>query len=171
MKKHDIRVAHNPGSNMKLASGAAPVQRLMDEGICVALGTDGASSNNNLDMLQEVQLAALLGKVHTLNPLNVFALDAVRMGTVNGAKAVGVSDIGRIEAGCKADIVLLSMKGADWYPRHNLVSHLAYGANSASTDTVIVDGRILMENRKLLTLDEERICYEAERCAKQLIEK
>ena len=171
IKRHDVRIAHNPGSNMKLASGVAPVQRLLDEGVCVALGTDGASSNNNLDMLQEIQLAALLGKVHTLDPLNVSAWSAVQMGTMNGAKAVGISDIGRIEAGCKADIILMSMQGADWYPRHNLIAHLAYGANSSAVDTVMVNGKLLMEKRRLLTLDEERICYEAERVAKNLAAK
>jgi len=90
IKKYQIRVAHNPGSNMKLASGTAPVPRLLEEGICVALGTDGASSNNNLDMLDEVQLAALMHKVHTLDPLAVPALTAVKMGTAYGAQALSL---------------------------------------------------------------------------------
>lgn len=171
IKKHHIRVAHNPGSNMKLASGVAPVPHLLKEGICVALGTDGASSNNNLDMLEEVRLAALLHKVHQLDPLAVSAAEAVRMGTEYGAKAVGYQDVGRLEAGYKADIVLLSLRDPAWHPQHNFVSLLAYSANSGTVDTVMVGGRLLMENRQILTLDEEKIYAEAGRCIKQLWER
>ena len=109
IKKHNIRVAHNPGSNMKLASGIAPVPRLLKEGVTVALGTDGTSSNNNLDMLQEVQLAALLHKVNEYDPLAVPAFEALKMGTEYGAKAVGLTGVGKLEAGCKADITLFDI--------------------------------------------------------------
>ena len=168
IKKYRIRVAHNPGSNMKLASGTAPVPRLLEEGICVALGTDGASSNNNLDMLDEVQLAALMHKVHTLDPLAVPALTAVKMGTEYGAQALSLHDVGRLQAGDKADIVLFSMHGAAWTPCHNPVSLLAYAAKSSSVDTVMVDGKLLMENGALTTLDEERILFEAQKVADRL---
>lgn len=168
IKKHDIRVAHNPGSNMKLASGIAPVPRLLEEGVCVALGTDGTSSNNNLDMLEEVQLAALLHKVQSYDPLAVPALTAVEMGTENGAKAIGLKDVGRLAAGQQADIVLLDMQGPMWCPRHNLVSILAYSARSTSVSTVMVAGKVLMEKYELKTLDEERILAEAQRCAERL---
>ena len=168
MKKYHIRAAHNPGSNMKLASGIAPVPKLLQNGICVALGTDGASSNNNLDMLEEIQLAALLHKVDTLDPLAIPAFQALQMGTENGATALGFSDVGRLETGYKADITLFDMHSAAWYPRHDLVSLLVYSANSNSVDTVMVDGKILMEKRQLLTLDEERIFYEANRVAMRL---
>ncbi|WP_029544091.1 amidohydrolase [Selenomonas sp. AB3002] len=168
IKKHDIRVAHNPGSNMKLASGVAPVPRLLKEGVCVALGTDGASSNNNLDMLEEVQLAALLHKADTLDPLAVTAAEAVKMGTEYGAQAVGLKDAGKLAAGALADIVLYDMKNTMWCPRHNLVSLLVYSARSSSVDTVLVAGRVLMENHELKTLDEERILFEAQRCADRL---
>lgn len=168
IKKYHIRVAHNPGSNMKLASGIAPVPRMLEEGICVALGTDGASSNNNLDMLDEIQLAALLHKVDTLDPLAVPALTAVRMGTEYGAQALSLENVGRLEAGRKADIVLFSMRSAEWTPCYNPVSLLAYSGKSSSIDMVIVDGKILMEDRKLKTLDEERILYEAQRTADRL---
>lgn len=168
IKKHDIRVAHNPGSNMKLASGVAPVPRLLKEGVCVALGTDGASSNNNLDMLEEVQLAALLHKADTLDPLAVTAAEAVKMGTEYGAQAVGLKDAGKLAAGALADIVLYDMKNTMWCPRHNLVSLLAYSARSSSVDTVLVAGRVLMEKHELKTLDEERILFEAQRCADRL---
>ena len=168
IKKHNIRVAHNPGSNMKLASGIAPVPRLLKEGVTVALGTDGTSSNNNLDMLQEVQLAALLHKVNEYDPLAVPAFEALKMGTEYGAKAVGLDGIGRLEAGAKADIVLVSMKGAAWVPRFNEVSLLVYSGSAADVDTVICDGKMLMQHRELLTLDEEKIKYEAQKCAERL---
>ena len=168
IKKHHIRVAHNPGSNMKLASGTAPVPRLLKEGVTVGLGTDGASSNNNLDMLQEVQLAALLHKVNTYDPLAVPAFEALKMGTEYGAKAVGLDGLGRLEAGAKADITLVSMKGAAWCPRFNEVSLLVYSGNAGDVDTVICDGKILMEHRELKTLDEEKIKFEAQKCAERL---
>ena len=168
IKKHNIRVAHNPGSNMKLASGIAPVPRLLKEGVTVALGTDGTSSNNNLDMLQEVQLAALLHKVNEYDPLAVPAFEALKMGTEYGAKAVGLDGIGRIAPGAKADIVLVSMKGAAWVPCFNEVSLLVYSGSAADVDTVICDGKVLMQHRELKTLDEEKIKYEAQKCAERL---
>lgn len=168
MAKYHVRAAHNPGSNMKLASGIAPVTKLLQAGVCVGLGTDGASSNNNLDMLEEIRLAALLHKVDTLDPLAIPAKEAVRMGTEYGAQAVGIKNTGRIEAGQLADITLFAMKGAAWCPRYDLTSLLVYSADSSSVDTVMVDGKILMENRNLLTLDEERILFEANRCAMRI---
>ena len=171
IKAKKIRVAHNPGSNMKLASGIAPVPRLLREKIIVGLGTDGASSNNNLDMLEEIKLAALLHKVDTLNPLEIPAFEAVKMATEYGAAAVGIENIGKLEAGYKADIVLFDMSGADWQPCYNPVSLMVYSANSSSVDTVIVDGKILMQNRELKTLDEEKIIAEFNACANRLTGK
>ncbi|MCI6158164.1 MAG: amidohydrolase [Selenomonadaceae bacterium] len=168
VKRHHIRVAHNPTSNMKLASGVAPVPRMLQEGICVALGTDGTSSNNNLDMLEEVNLAAMLHKVHALDPLAIPALTALKMGTEYGAEAVGIPDIGKIEKGCKADITLFNMDSVAWCPRHDLVSLLVYAASSRDVDTVLVDGRVLFENGAYTTLDVERIRYETQRAADRL---
>ena len=165
MKKYDVRVAHNPGSNMKLASGIAPVPQLLSAGVCVGLGTDGASSNNNLDMLEEINLATLLHKVNTLNPLAVPALEGIKMGTEYGAKAVGLKDIGLIKEGYNADIVLFDLNSLSCYPRHDLVSLLAYSMHGSMADTVIVDGKILVENKEFTTIDEEKIKYEANRCA------
>ena len=171
IKRKKIRVAHNPGSNMKLASGIAPVTKLLAEGVTVALGTDGASSNNNLDMLEEVRLSALLAKVDTLNPLAVPAAQALQMATEFGAKALGLQNVGRLEVGCKADIVLWDMRGVDWQPNYNPASLLVYSANSAAADTVIVNGKILMQNRKLKTLDEEKIIAEFTNCVNRLTGK
>ena len=171
IKNKKIRVAHNPGSNMKLASGIAPVPKLLREGVVVGLGTDGASSNNNLDMLEEMRLAALLHKVDTLNPLEIPAFEAVKMATEYGAAAVGIENIGKLEAGFKADIILFDMSGADWQPCYNPVSLMVYSANSSSVDTVIVDGKILMQNRELKTLDEEKIIAEFKSRADKLTGK
>ena len=168
MKKYDVRVAHNPGSNMKLASGIAPVPELLKAGVCVALGTDGASSNNNLDMLEEVNLAALLHKVNTLDPLAVPALESVRMGTEYGAKAVGLANIGKLKAGYKADIVLFDLSAPQCYPRHDLVSLLAYSMNGSMADTVIIDGKVVLEAKEFTSIDEEKIKYEANCCAERL---
>ena len=171
MAAKNIRVAHNPGSNMKLASGIAPVPALLKAGVCVGLGTDGSSSNNNLDMLEEVHLAALLHKVNTLDPLAVPAHVALRMGTTDGAVALGVGDtIGRIEAGYQADLTIFDMNQIAWTPRHDLVSLLVYAANSSHVDTVMVAGKILMENRQLTTIDEERVKFETNRSIKRLLQ-
>lgn len=169
IKKYNIRAAHNPGSNLKLASGVAPVTKLLNEGVTVALGTDGASSNNNLDMLEEIRLAALLAKVESNDPESVPALTAIKMATEYGATAVGVKNIGKIEKDYKADIVIYDIKGANWRPYHNLLSNLAYSANAGDTDTVVVDGKILMENKKLATIDEEKVYAEVEKCVKRLM--
>lgn len=168
IKAKKIRVAHNPGSNMKLASGIAPVTKLLAEGVTVALGTDGASSNNNLDMLEEVRLAALLAKVESMNPLSVPAAQALQMATEFGATALGLQNVGRLAEGYKADIVLWDMSGVEWQPNYNPVSLLVYSANASSADTVIVDGKILMQGRKLKTLDEEKILSEFTACANRL---
>ena len=171
IRKKNVRVAHNPGSNMKLASGIAPVTKLLAKNVVVALGTDGASSNNNLDMLEEVRLAALLAKVDTFNPLAVPAAQSLQMATEFGAKALNLADVGRLEEGFKADIVLWNMSGVEWQPNYNPASLLVYSANSSAADTVIVDGKILMQNRELKTLDEEKILAEFKACADRLTGK
>ena len=168
MRKKNVRVAHNPGSNMKLASGIAPVNKMLENNLIVGIGTDGASSNNNLDMLEDIRLAALLAKIDTMSPLAIPADVALKMGTEYGAKAVGFKNIGKIEVGYKADITLWDMSGAEWQPNYNPVSLLVYSANSSSADTVIVDGNILMQNRELKTLDEEKIIFEFNKCANRL---
>lgn len=169
MKEKNVRVVHNPGSNMKLASGIAPVPEMLSAGICVSLGTDGASSNNNLDMLEEIRLAATLHKAHTLDPLVIPAKTAFAMATTYGAKALGLEKIGEIKTGYKADIVLWDTEAPHWYPRHDALSLLTYAANAGDVDTVIVNGKILLDHKKLTTIDEERLLYEANKRALQLI--
>jgi len=168
MKAYHVRAAHNPGSNMKLASGVSPVPKLLAAGVCVAIGTDGASSNNNLDMVEEMRLAALLHKVDRLDPLAVPAAEAVKMATQYGAQALGFKDGGAICPGKKADLTIFSMRGLRWQPRHNIVSLLAYSVGADSVDTVIVDGNILLRGGELTTIDEERVVFEANRRAMRL---
>lgn len=164
-----VGIAHNPGSNMKLASGVAPVALLLDKGVNVGLGTDGTASNNNLDMIEEIRLATLLQKVHTADPTVVPALQALEMATVLGAKALGLYDqIGTLSPGKRADLIIFNLKAPHLTPKHDLASLLAYASSAADIETVIIDGKIVMENRQLLTLDEEKIMWHAQKCAVRL---
>jgi 5-methylthioadenosine/S-adenosylhomocysteine deaminase len=164
MKEKNVRVSHNPGSNMKLASGVAPLPAMIEAGLCIGLGTDGASSNNNLDMLEEMRLAALLHKVSTMKPEVIPATEAIALATSSGAAALGLGKvIGMLAPGYQADLTVVAMDSPQWYPRHNRASLLAYAANAADVDTVLVAGRVLVEKRKLTTIDEERVCFEAQK--------
>lgn len=171
MAKHHVRVAHNPQSNLKLASGIAPVASMLEKGLTVGLGTDGASSNNNLDMLEEVRLAALLAKTESGNLKAVPAAQALAMGTVQGAKAVGYDDLGQLAVGQRADIVLYNMDSPHWYPRHDRVSLLVYAASAQDVDTVLVDGRVLLQNKELTTIDLEKVIFEVNRCIEYVLPK
>lgn len=171
MAAKNVRVAHNPQSNLKLASGIAPVARMLEKGICVGLGTDGASSNNNLDMLEECRAAAMLHKTTTLNPLAVPAAQAWDMATVNGAKVLGFDELGKLSIGQQADIVLWNMHKPYWYPRHNKLSLLVYAANSSDADTVIVNGKVVLQNGSMTLFDEEKIYAEANLRAQKLLLK
>lgn len=171
MAAKNVRVAHNPQSNLKLASGIAPVASMLEKGICVGLGTDGASSNNNLDMLEECRAAAMLHKTTTLNPLAVPAAQAWDMATVNGAKVLGFDELGKLSVGQHADIVLWNMHKPYWYPRHNKLSLLVYAANSSDADTVIVNGKIVLQNGSMTLFDEEKIYAEANLRAQKLLLK
>ncbi len=167
-----VGIAHNPESNMKLASGIAPVQKLLDAGAIVGLGTDGASSNNNLDMLEELRSASLLQKVATEDATVLSAPTALAMATREGAKVLGMQDqIGMLKPGYKADIILFDMDKPHLYPLHNPVAHIAYAASSADVDTTIVNGKVLMENRRVLTADENEVCAKASECAERLLKE
>ncbi len=170
MHSKNVRVAHNPGSNMKLASGVAPVPAMLEAGICVGLGTDGAASNNNLDMLEELRLAAMLHKVHRLDPLAVPAKTAVDMATRQGANALGLGNTtGRLEVSYKADITIFDMAEPHWHPRHDRLSLLTYAASAHDVHTVIVDGKVLLADRRLTTIDQERLIAEADRRGMRLV--
>ena len=172
IKKNDVKISHNPCSNMKLASGIAPVSKLIENDICVSIGTDGASSNNNLDLIEELKTASLLQKVSTLDPNVLNSYEAIAMGTIKGAEALGLDDeIGSIEVGKKADIILIDTNCANMVPDSStLTSNIIYSANGSNVDTTICNGKILMENKKLTGLDEQEIYNKAREAIKNLKE-
>ena len=169
MKAKNVRVAHNPQSNLKLASGIAPVQQMLEAGLIVGLGTDGASSNNNLDLLEEVRLAALLHKVREDNPKVIPAQTALEMGTSCGAQALGLDKVGKLAVGYKADIVLYDMNKLTWAPKHDRNSLLVYSANSSDVHTVLVDGQVLVADGKLTTIDEAQVIAEVSKRGLDLV--
>lgn len=172
LKKMDVKPVNNPSSNLKLASGFSPVDSMLKKGISVALGTDGSSSNNNLNMFEEIHLAAIVNKAVNMDSVSVPAIDALKMATINGAKALlWDEEIGSIEEGKKADIILIDMDKPHIYPLHNIISALAYSVQGSDVDTVIVDGKIIMENREIKTLDVEKIMFNGEKIAKNLISR
>lgn len=158
IKSSGASVIHCPESNMKLASGACPVATLLENDITVALGTDGAASNNNLDISGEMQTAALLSKLSSGNAASVPAMQSLEMATINGAKALGLdSQIGSIEIGKKADLIAIDLSGIEQLPLHNPISHIVYTAISHRVSHVWVNGKQLVKNRSLLSLDKNRI--------------
>ncbi|NCO35682.1 MAG: hypothetical protein AUJ92_05270 [Armatimonadetes bacterium CG2_30_59_28] len=167
-----VGVAHNPTSNLKLASGIAPVAKMLDRGVPVAIATDGAASNNNLDMLEETRLTALLHKVAAKDPTAVSAYTALEMATRNGAAALGLGDqVGQLKAGMKADIVLLDFDKPHLSPRHNEISHIVYSAMASDVDTVIVDGEIQVRGGNLVNLDEKEIMSRASEIARRVTQQ
>ena len=164
--KYGCKVSHNPASNMKLASGVAPVPDMLKAGITVGLGTDGCASNNTLDMIREMSTAAKLHKVARLDPTVMDAQTVVRMATINGAKALNMDHlIGSLEVGKKADIIILGMHKPHLTPIYSESSHLVYAANGADVDTVIINGKVVMENRQLLTIHELDVMNEVREIA------
>lgn len=162
LRRYNVKVVHCPVSNMKLASGFAPIDKLMDKGICVSLGTDGAASNNNSSIFKEMSAAALIIKGHTGNPTAVPAKSALKMASINGAKALLLDkEIGSIEAGKKADIILIDTGKPHYHPHADIASNLVYGGYSADVDTVIINGHILYKNRQFTCLDLEKVYYMA----------
>jgi len=164
LKETETKVSHNPECNMKVADGVAPVAKMLKAGVTVSLGTDSCAVNDNMDMFEAARLAAILQKVTVNDPAAVPAYQALEMATLGGAKALGLGDeVGSIEVGKKADLILVDLSGYHLRPINNLVNNLIYCASAArDVETVIVDGRIVVEGRKLLTLDAEAVFAEAE---------
>ena len=172
IKDNNVFPVNNPGSNLKLASGFARVEDMLKAGIPVSLGTDGSSSNNNLNMFEEINLASLINKVVNNSATSIPAMVALKMGTINGAKALQwEKEIGSIEVGKKADLILIDLDKPHFYPHHNIISSMAYTAQAADVDTTIIDGKIIMEKREIKTLDVEKIKFETERVAQDLIKR
>ncbi len=165
-----VRVAHNPTSNMKLGSGRAPVKAMLDRGIVVALGTDGTSSNNNLDLLEEARLAAFLAKLE-LTPAALPAPVCLEMATAGGAKALGFGDVGEIAPGYQADLLLIDTSMPHWHPPFDPCANLIYSASSRDVSSVMVAGRWLMRDQVIQTVDEERVLHEASKRGFDLVRR
>ena len=162
LKRNGVGSVHNPESNMKLASGVAPVPQLMKAGVAVGLGTDGAASNNDLDMWEAMDYAAKLHKLSTGDPKVVTAEEALAMATIGGARALHMEgDIGSLEEGKRADIVVVGLDSLHQTPRYNVYSHLVYATKASDVRTVVIEGRVVMRERRLLTLNEALIKQKA----------
>jgi 5-methylthioadenosine/S-adenosylhomocysteine deaminase len=169
LARHGVKVVHNPASNLKLSSGLAPVREMLDAGVEVALGTDGPASNNSLDMFREMRLCSLLQKLRTRDPACIRAEEVLRMATVTAARAAGWEEVGTIEPGKKADIILVNLNSPHLTPLPSVISNIIYSAIGSDVDTMIVDGKVLMQGRRVLTLDEERVMEKARRAAEDLV--
>jgi 5-methylthioadenosine/S-adenosylhomocysteine deaminase len=162
IKDRGVSVTHNPESNMKLASGTAPVVRMLALGIPVGLGTDGAASNNDLDMFEAMRSAAMLHKLVSMNPTTLPAEKVVEMATLGGARALGLQEeIGSLEAGKRADLIVVEPDVAHAVPLYNIYSHLVYSLKGADVTTSIINGKLVMSEGRVLTLDEKRIKQKA----------
>ncbi|MEM3550637.1 MAG: amidohydrolase [Candidatus Bathyarchaeia archaeon] len=165
-----VNVVYVPVANMKLGLGAARVRELLDLGVNVALGTDGPASNNTLDMFETMKVGVLLQKLNYLSPEVFSPYQVLRMATVYGAQALGIEkDVGTLEVGKRADIILVDVSKPHLRPLHNVYASLVYSACRSDVDTVIVDGKILMENRRVKTLDEGAVMDLADRKAEELL--
>lgn len=164
-------VIHNPVSNLKLGCGIAPITEMKQQGITVGLGTDGAGSATTLDMFQEIKAATWLQKLDYGDPTVLPAYQSLQMATIESAKLLAIDhETGSLEVGKKADMILIDLNRPHLQPVHNIVSLLAYSVNGADVDTTIVNGKILMQNRQLLTLDEQEVMRQGNRRAKRIVE-
>jgi 5-methylthioadenosine/S-adenosylhomocysteine deaminase len=169
LHKRGVGVAHNPESNMKLASGTAPVPGYLKAGVALGLGTDGAASNNDMDMFEAMRQAAFLHKLTTKDPQTVSAQTALEMATIGGARVVGrEKDLGSLEVGKLADVLIVRMDQPRQTPMYEPVSHLVYTTRGDDVDTTIVNGRVLMRDGKVLTLDQAQVLAAARAAAAQV---
>jgi len=158
LAKNGVNVVSNPASNMKLGNGFAPIKKMMDAGINIALGTDGAASNNSLNLFHELSLMTLIHKGVNKTPQCVSAQEGFAMATINGAKALGLGGItGSIEVGKRADLAILDMRTPSLTPANDLIAALSYSVNGSEVETVIIDGVITMKDRKILTFNEDEV--------------
>jgi 5-methylthioadenosine/S-adenosylhomocysteine deaminase len=169
LKRHRVGVSHNPESNMKLASGPAPVTKYLTAGVALGLGTDGAASNNDLDMFEAMRQAAFLAKLTTRDPRAVPAQTALDIATIGGARALGMErSIGSLEVGKRADIIVVAMSAARQTPLYDPVSHLVYVTRGDDVQTTIVNGKVLMKDRQVRTLNRPSVLAEANELAKKV---
>jgi 5-methylthioadenosine/S-adenosylhomocysteine deaminase len=169
LAQRGVRVAHCPESNMKLGSGIAPVPGMLAAGLCVGLGSDGSASNNNVDMFGEMNATAKLHKVHLLDPTAMSAETVLEMATIQGACVLGAEkEIGSLEPGKKADLIVLDMNQPHLTPLFTIPSHIVYAARGGDVIHSIINGRIIMRNRRLNTLDERAIVTDIMNMAAQI---
>jgi 5-methylthioadenosine/S-adenosylhomocysteine deaminase len=169
LAQHRVALSHNPESNMKLASGAAPVTKALKAGLAVGLGTDGAASNNDLDMFEAMRQAAFLHKLSEGDPTVASAQTVLEMATIGGAAAVGMADrLGSLEPGKLADLIVVSMRSARQTPMYNPISHLVYVTRGDDVRTTIVNGRIVMRDRRVLTLNPSVVLADARKLAEKV---
>ncbi|MGD9410336.1 MAG: amidohydrolase [Desulfobacterales bacterium] len=169
LRRFDVKVAHNAESNMKLASGVAPIPRLINEGICVGMGTDGCASNNDLDLFLEMDSVAKLHKAKTLDPTVMDALTVLKMATINGARALGLDQaIGSLEIGKKADLIIIDTNKPHLTPMYNPVSHLVYAAMGSDVTTSIINGNVVMEDGRIKTMDINAVMDDVNKIAKEI---
>jgi 5-methylthioadenosine/S-adenosylhomocysteine deaminase len=173
LKRNEVKVSHNPVSNMKTTAGITPIPKMINHGICISLGTDSAASNNCLDLFQEMKVAALIHKVNESNPVVVPAKKALEFATIEGARALGLEDkIGSIEVGKRADIISVDLRESNLQPiggKETVLSNLVYSAKGNDVCDVICNGEILVKDRKLLTLDEESVYNEVNKIISNLL--
>jgi 5-methylthioadenosine/S-adenosylhomocysteine deaminase len=171
LAERKVGVIHNPTSNMKIASGISPVTDMLAAGVQVGLGTDGAASNNDLDMWEEMRLASFLQKVEQMNPEVLSAETVLRMATSGGATAIGLGDtIGSLEAGKRADLIQVAFEDVHHVPTYDVVSHLVYVNDEQDVASVVVDGVVLMKEREMLTIETDRVAAEATEFAARIQE-
>jgi len=172
MKRKDVKVSHNPISNLKLASGISPVPKMLRKGITVSLGTDSPCSNNTADMFEVMKTTAILHKGINKNPTIMPAEQVLEMVTIEGAKALSwENEIGSIEIGKKADLSIITLKKPHLCPVYTETSHLVYAAKASDVETVIINGRIVMENRRLTTINTEKVMDIVEKAKDSLLSK
>ncbi|MDR2598721.1 MAG: amidohydrolase [Oscillospiraceae bacterium] len=168
MAERGVTIVTNPVSNLKLANGIAPVPKMLKAGINVALGTDGAASNNTLNMFRELAVLSILHKGINHDALAVTAEEALLIATKGGAKAMGRNDLGEIKVGNTADLIILNLETPNMQPINNPISALAYSTNGSEVETVIVGGKILMENKEFTTVDEKKVYHEVSKICERI---
>lgn len=172
MSKYPVTAVYNPQSNMKLASGVAPVVKMMKKGINAALGTDGASSNNNLNMIEEMQTASYLQKLWSRDATALGAYEALKLATVNGAKGLGLEDkLGKIKEGYTADIVIMDMNKPHLTPMFDVFANIVFASSGSEVKTVIINGNVVMEDYNILTADESYIIYDAKKTVEEVLKR